>query len=426
MADKKRRKRPSKDGLYLRGTVWWANIRGERISTHCKDRTAARIARTRLEREDADPRNAAARSTTVGDMIRLAMDDRANAPGRTGGTLAAPSLGVWRTKLGHVSRVLGKSTLLFDVDYDAVGRFLARRKDEGASQHTRHKELFALRFALRLARQRGTYPHDIDHVTRTGRFAKGYIPRKRHLAWEDIPKLLGALLAQQPGRVAPETLARVRALRAAGVMVKDIAAELGVTVSTVVYYSQLDPKPSAGAKKSAQQAAWMIATAGRRSEAARAELADHDLAGWVVRVRGKKTAKSDRLAPIAPPFRPLLVFALDGRPKVGPIFGEWTNAGRCLKLACQRAGLEPLSPNDLRRTHASLLRQAGVPLEDIAPIMGHEGTKMLELVYGHTTNDAVARSISRASSPIGLVLSPDANTLFTHSDKNTLKTPGET
>lgn len=411
MAGAKKRRRGSKDKLWLRGRIWWTNVGGERVSTGCTDREAARLARGRLEREAADPAHAASRQKSVGDMIAATIADRANAPGRRGGTLAPESLEIWRTKLGHVGRVLGLDTPMAEVDYAAVGRFLDQRHAEGASQHTRHKELSHLRFGLRLMKQAGAYPHDVDYVTRTRRFAKGYVPRKRHLTWEQIPALLSALLMRHADRVSPDVLARAKAQRAAGVMVKDIAAELGVAPTTVTRYLTLDPKPTPEAHRRAQHMAWLIAAAGRRKESFFARREDHDLANWTVALRGTKTAKAERTIPIAPPFRPLLVFALAGRPARGLLFGKWDHINRSLSLACARAGIEHLSPNDLRRTHSSLMRQGGIALEDIAAILGHSTTRMVELVYGHTTMKALHKSVGRLEAPEHEI-APDPSTIL--------------
>ena len=332
-------------------------------------------------------------------MIGAALDDRASAPGRTGKVLAPETMQVWETKLGNVGRVLGLETPLLEVDYAAVGRMLDQRKAEGVKQHTRHKELSALRFALRLAKQAGYYPHEVDYVTRKGRFAKGYEPVKRHLTWEEIPRLLAALLERHKGRVTPERIARAKELRADGWPLHWIAAELGVSVPTVCYYFTLDGKPHPDALKRAQHLAWIIATAGRRRESFRACAEDVDLSAWTVALRGTKTPKAKRTIPIAPPFRPLLVWALAGRPSAGLLFGEWGNMNRSISLACKRAGIQHLSPNDLRRTHTSLMRQGGISLEDIAAILGHTTTRQAELVYGHTNLEALGRAVGKLDAP---------------------------
>lgn len=426
--EKKKRRSPAKDGLFLRGASLWTRIDGERVPTGFKanDREAAREWRRARLLEAANPSYAAARKTTVGEMINRAIADRKNAPGKFGGPITKDTLKTWESKLGHWGRMLELTKPIYQVDYDAVGRSLEQRHEEGASQHERHKELAALRFALRLEKQRGAYPHDVDYVTRTGRFARGYKPRERHLTWEEIPKLLQAVLERRGGRVPAATLARVKELRAAGVMVKDIALELGVKVPAVCRYMQMDPKPTSDCFKRAQHMAWIIASAGRRKESYRTELVDHDLDNWIVSIRGSKNPAAIRTFPVAYPFRPLMIFALANRPENGPIFGTWTNLNRSLKLACKRAGIAHCSPNDLRRTHSSLLNQGGIALEHIAPIMGHTSTRMLELVYARKTTVSVAKAIAKVEPPPVWLLPPSAGTNEAQFAENTPEKPAET
>lgn len=392
----KKRRRGSKDGLWLRGSVYWARINGERVSTHCKDREAARIARARLERIAADPASSASARTTVHHMIAHVLADRKNAKGKTGGTLSPETLEVWRVKLGHFGRIAGMTTPLSEVTFGAVGEFLAQREKEGVSQHTRSKELAALRFALRLEQENGCYPHNVDHVTRTRRFAVGYKPRKRHLSWEEIPKLLSGLLQEDSQRVPMETIETAKAFQDAGRTLREIAWLMGKAISTVKrYLTMSDPEPTRGGDLRAKHAAWIIATGARWAESERAERYDHAMVNWHVRIRGTKTGAAERVIPIAPPFRALLTWAVDGSPKDVPMFPPWTNVNRSLRLACKRAGIERVSPNDLRRTHSSLLRQSGISLEDLAPVMGHTSTRMLEQVYGRTNIEALGRALEK-------------------------------
>ncbi len=357
MAGTKKRKRPSKDGLYLRGTVWWANIRGSRVSTHCKDRTAARVARAKLELEAADPRNAAARATTIGHMILHVLEDRRRAKGRLSGHLSHHTLTIYERTLGHVSRILGRDTPLYEVDYAAVGRYISQREGEPhVSPHTVGKELQSLRFGLRLEQANGCYPHNIAHATRLGRYSMAHVPRKRFLTWEEIPRLLTAILAGFPVRATNE--------------------------------------PRDGSLPRARHVAWLIATAGRLGESYRAQAEDVDVTRWIAHIRGTKSQNAIRDIPIAPPFRSLIVFALEGSKPGRPLFAKWANVYRSLALACSRAGIAPVTPNDLRRTHASLLRQAGASLDVLAPVMGHADTKLLHSTYGRTNPESLAALLS--------------------------------
>lgn len=424
-----KKRKYSKDGLWLRGRVWWTTIGGQRVSTGCKDREAARLARARFERESADPRHAAAQRVTVWDMIEHALEVKRRSKGKLGGTVTESTIEICRTKLGHIERVLGADKPLAEVDYDAVGEFIAQRETEpGAtrgstvSQHEISKELQQLRFALRIEKARGNYPHDVDHVTRKGQFAVGYVPRKRHLTWELIPALIESIVWGNAGKVTQDTLDRARALRASGMNVRQVATEMQVGYATAHRYLRMQvAKPSKVAIARAQHTAWIIACCARRIESYRAEMRDHDLVNWRVRLRGSKTGAADSVITIAPRFRSLLAFSLRERPKSGPLFPHWGNLYRSLGLACRRIGIDPISPNDLRRTHASLLSQAGVPHSVLKNVTRHTTTLMLDRVYGQQTVESTARVIELTDNEWpALPESGSGSTVLSRATKNML------
>ena len=75
-----------------------------------------------------------------------------------------------------------------------------------------------------------------------------------------------------------------------------------------------------------------------------------------------------------------------------------TPAGRLLepsamnhRLArlCAKAGIERVTPYELRHSAASLLSDAGVPIETLADLLGHTSTQMLEAVYRHRVRKVV-------------------------------------
>ena len=76
---------------------------------------------------------------------------------------------------------------------------------------------------------------------------------------------------------------------------------------------------------------------------------------------------------------------------------DLSNVRRDFGRATEAAGLGHWSPNELRHTAVSLLSAAGVPLEHIADVMGHEGTRMTSQVYRHL----VTPSIGAAAGPMG-------------------------
>lgn len=385
------KKHHSKDGLRLRGAIYWTRDprTGKDTSTGCKDRSAARSVRAEWERQAANPRYAAAQGTTVEHMIADALEGKIHRKGRVAKTITADTMQFYGRKLGHARRIFGAETPIGQIDFDAVGRYINTRLSEpGAKRgtrvqpHTVHKELSALRFALRRQVRHGNYPHDPDYVTRKGEFSDGYEPEKRTLTWTDIPKLLTALVQGTTQTVPWATLAAARKLREEGCSVGEVAAELGVSRSTALRYLNVPlADPRAAAVEHAQAAAWIICTAARVSEMRLAQLKDHNFTTWRVYMRGRKSKKSTGWIPIAPPFRRLLEFATHGRPKTGPIFDKWGNINRGLELACERAGLAKVSPNDLRRTHTDLLSKAGVNNSTLKGVSRHSTTRMLDEVY---------------------------------------------
>ncbi|MEZ5298313.1 MAG: tyrosine-type recombinase/integrase [Ilumatobacteraceae bacterium] len=80
---------------------------------------------------------------------------------------------------------------------------------------------------------------------------------------------------------------------------------------------------------------------------------------------------------------------------------EPRNARRHLAEVCERSGVPIVRPNELRHSCASLLSDAGVPLELIADLLGHTTTDMLDRTYRHRLRpvvDVAAGDLGRRSS----------------------------
>jgi len=73
-----------------------------------------------------------------------------------------------------------------------------------------------------------------------------------------------------------------------------------------------------------------------------------------------------------------------------------SNFRRDLAALTVRAGLGRWHPHELRHSAASLLSAAGVPLEQIADVLGHHGTRVTAEVYRHS----VSPSVSAAAKPM--------------------------
>jgi integrase len=82
-----------------------------------------------------------------------------------------------------------------------------------------------------------------------------------------------------------------------------------------------------------------------------------------------------------------------------------SNLRRDLARLTEAAGLGRWSPNELRHSAASLLSASGVPLEQIADVLGHTDTRMLLKHYRHP----ISRTIDAAAAPMERLFGePDA------------------
>ncbi|MGC8472583.1 MAG: tyrosine-type recombinase/integrase [Acidimicrobiales bacterium] len=60
-----------------------------------------------------------------------------------------------------------------------------------------------------------------------------------------------------------------------------------------------------------------------------------------------------------------------------------------LARLCATAGIDRITPYELRHSAASLLSDAGVPIETVADLLGHTTTQMLENVYRHRVRKVI-------------------------------------
>jgi hypothetical protein len=116
---------------------------------------------------------------------------------------------------------------------------------------------------------------------------------------------------------------------------------------------------------------------------------------WLI-LPGTKTTKSLRKIPIA---QPLGEFLRVHQEPMGPVVPRWPNVRRDLATACINSGIARVSPNDLRRTFASWLKQQGVDSMTVAKLLGHTSSRMVELVYGHLDSDTYKRAIALLPAP---------------------------
>lgn len=328
-------------GVYRRGSVYWCWVKDHngkwiRKSTGRRDKLAARLEKRRLERLYADPNYFASHETKIKDAVSRFIEDRRRR-GRAEGTIT-----MYDQKAGHINRLFGAEAPLASINASRIDWYIGKREGEGAKKHTIYKELVTLRGILKIAKRRNEFPYDISAIMPVG-YSADYVPRQTYHTREQLEKLLG----------------------------------------------ELGPRRAA-------QVAYAVATGARRAELFRARRSDVE--GGYAALRGSKTEKSRRTIPIVDLFADLIERALRDAPGGDLLFKPWGNARRDIIRACERAGVPRVTWNDLRRTFASLLRQQGAGLDDLADLLGHKDTTMVRRVYGQDTPERLRESLRRSLS----------------------------
>jgi integrase len=121
----------------------------------------------------------------------------------------------------------------------------------------------------------------------------------------------------------------------------------------------------------------------------------------VLLIRGTKTSGAVREVPILDPLLP----TIERRMKApGPtLFGAPWHRARMhqnLRRWCAVAEIEPVTANDLRRTYATWMAEAGVPESLLLKYMGHTSSTMLRRVYSQTTDRMHADAIQAFGSAL--------------------------
>lgn len=305
--------------------------------TGTHDRTAALAWLREHERRAADPAYAAEAAATTADAIEAYAQSRV-ARGRSAGTLHHV-----RVKSGHLLRLL--PSMLRDVTHRVLEGYIAARRGEGAAQTTIKKELRVCGAVLKLAARNGQLTRAVEAIV--PELADTYQPRRRSLTPEALRRLLAELPADRAAHVA-----------------------------------------------------WLVATGSRWGESLRARRVD--VSRTEVRIHGTKTTLAARTVPRLELTRELLLLALTsavGR-RDGGLFRQWGNVRRDLAQACARAGLPPVTPNDLRRTLATWLRESGVDASLVATVLGHRDSRMVERVYGRLEGEALRGAIEASTTQV--------------------------
>ena len=151
-----------------------------------------------------------------------------------------------------------------------------------------------------------------------------------------------------------------------------------------------------------------LGTGLRHDEARR--LRPRDVKTDHIRVR-EETAKGFKLRRV--PLLPEVVEALEGQGAFRQCRANdrfWSQRQcailKTVKAAARRAGLEPLTVHDLRRTFATRCATAGMPMPQLAEILGHSSTQVTSQYYVHVRMLDLSRALGR----IDLKLRPTQDT----------------
>lgn len=343
------------DGLFKRpdSPFWYCSIVDadgvmRPKSTRCRDREAARLARKELEKRAADPTYRAAHETTLAEYITRFMEER-RSRGKAPGTLK-----MYDEKSRHLARLMPST--LAQITALVVDDYITKRRNEGASASTIHKELVTLRGVLRLAVRHEKFAADPRAVLPIG-FSTEYEPRKHFLTTEQVDALIRAL-----------------------------------------------------PKHRAAYLCFIVGTGARAGEIGRARPEHIDLKRGFVKLLGTKAARGtggrkiiERHVPITALSESYVKRALADAEggKGGAMFSAWANIWRELGNYCDVLGFPHTTRNDLRRTFSTWLQQHGVPNEVNAKMMGHRNVRMVEEVYGQAKPEDIKMSVERAIGTVG-------------------------
>lgn len=243
---------------------------------------------------------------------------------------SAATLSIYATKLGHWLR-FAPNALLHEVTPTFVDTFVKQRRTEDVTDHTIRKEVDHLVIVMRAAERAGEYAGNCDTLCPPD-LQTGYEPRERALTRDELFRLLSEL--------KPELMAVVAIAVALGCRLAEIFRMLPTDIS------------------------WELS---------------------LVHVRGTKTKLSKRTLPILSLFTELLRAASAYLP-----LGELpNNLYRDLAAACARAGITNATPNDFRRTHATLLAEAGVDADVTRRLLGHTTRALVDRIYARPRPEAL-------------------------------------
>lgn len=333
---------------FARSRYWYVvgrDATGKRyaVSTKQTDKTAAARAARSIELARVVP--GLPRYTLSSALVALAKYKRRK-------RVSAAELEIVKTKGGRLLEHFGPGLDVHKLVPKLIDGYVdARRQDEvrpgkTISDQTIGMELRCLLEALRVAKREGHYGGNPDALRPT--VLATYKPRKRWLTHEQFAALVSELRKRSPHRV-------------------DYVL---VWCHTGIRYSELH----------------------------RLTAAELDRKGRRLFVPGKKGSVEhrERWVPLSDAAFEMLTRRAR-KAKGGPLFELWLkpNVRLTLARACRRAGIEPVTPNDLRRTYVSWHLHAGTSEHEVQKYAGHSPrSTLVRTVYGQLAPDAGRKAVA--------------------------------
>jgi integrase len=327
-------------------------------STRCTRKSDADKVAAQWDREAAVPSNQVAQaSVTLEAALEFLRTDKLDKK------QSESSIGIIEEKAPHLLGYFGTERLVHTIELAHTEGYMRHRRKKGVSDRTIEMELGYLRQALKVLRRKKLYtghPGDImpDQL-------KPGPPRDRWLPPDEVEKLLEAM----------------------GPVHGYYRDQYGTGERHWV-----DHEVAMGN----DWRDWVVAylyTGMRLSELLKLTRQHVSADFGELHNPGTKTVGAKRMIPIHAELDKVLRRRVklypSGRlfPSPSPNYAAHKNAWlRALKRGCARAGIEPVSTNDLRRTFCSWCFQNSVPETLLIKWMGHTSNKMIRQVYAQASS----------------------------------------
>lgn len=352
------REDPNRPGSWI-GAV---QVDGRRFTARGRTRTdvSAKLARLKAEALTGAGRSRDNRTVSVQQVIDRFLERELPNRRSNGRPLAPGTIANYYTYLAAVGAELGK-VKLSALTPTAVENMLDRLAGRGYSRASLSKLQSMLSTVVDSAQRRDLVHRNVVRLASIPPTAKG-ATRRRSLSPEDARRLLAALRNERNGLLYALSLrVGLRPGEAGALWWDDVDLEAGtVNVTRGVQrdggkVTIADDLKTASSKRTIEMPPDVVDW-----------LREHRQSQLVERMAATKWA-DDRL-----------VFATPNGSVTDP-----SNNRDDLTAICARAGVPRVLPVELRHSCASLLSDMGVPNEQIADLLGHTTTRMVEATYRH-------------------------------------------